>query len=186
MSLLAKLGAGAWHVFNDVLGAIGMVVGAVLGTLAPILNWILKKTLHIQPFKGGIKHTVIASALGWGSMFAVGSTYSRLHFVGPVDNAASRLIGANAKAGQLIDEDVISTPPAPGATTQDAAVAADWGLVGPSDKMVMVAKFPNKKVINRLFAIPYSTGKVPAGTAGNNQLTVTKHNPGLTDSLGAP
>jgi hypothetical protein len=84
----------------------------------------------------------------------------------------------------VIDEDVVSTPAAPGATTQTVEVPAEWGLAG--GHMEMVSQFPNVPVAKRLFEIPNTTGSVPAGSASNGQLVVPKRNPGLTDSIGAP
>src|SRR5437660_1686095 len=77
----------------DGFAGVGMVVGGTLGALGGGLSWLFTKVTgkKIAFLGGGFKHTVLASALGWGSLLAAIGGWSpgsigdevRTGFVGP-------------------------------------------------------------------------------------------------------
>jgi hypothetical protein len=167
-----------FHGVVDVLGAIGMTLGAGLGFVAYGGFWVISKISGgaFNPFPNW-KHTVLSSALGWGSLFAVFSPYVRTHFVGPTVNQVSRDIGAAAAAGTQIPADTIG-----GVTSGmiTASVPASYGLAGP----MTIHDF----ALGSIIAEPYTTGLVPAADVSNGVLTVppASSTPGMIGAVPSP
>jgi hypothetical protein len=164
----------AYHGIVDVLGAVGMVAGAALGVVGWSGSWVLSKLTggRVTLFQG-FKHTVLSSALGWGSLLAVFSPYVRTHFVGPTDNQLARDWGAVAATGtQIPDTDVIGPV---GSGDVIASVPASWGFRGP----IVIHDF-----VGPIIAEPFTDIAVPASSVSAGTLTVPT--PGLIGALPTP
>src|SRR5581483_5631401 len=86
-------------------------------------------------FFGGFKHTILASALGWGSWMAIVGGWApgsvgdqvRDELVGPTIHEAAKLIGATAQAGDVIQGANIG---AVVSGQQLVGLPAAWGVEG--------------------------------------------------------
>jgi len=169
---------GLLHAGGNGLGTIGMIAGAIFGAIGGVGSLLLSKITggKFKLFPGSFKHTVLSSALGWGSLLTFAYPAVRLNYVGPTVNTLARDFGAAAAPGDVIPGECSAGPPG----YQWASVPASWGLEGP----LTIHQF-----VGNLIAEPWTSGLVPAGScsaSGNLTVPTYTSTPGMIGALASP